>query len=76
MRAFSAVRVEVLLFLRNFMETRLDIDDRAKESFSSFVKFSANEEDIREVHASVAPDLILRSLAQQHDRGCPTKQSE
>ena len=76
MRAFSAVRVEVLLSLRNFMETRLDIDDRTKESFSSFVRFSANEEDIREVHASVAPDLDLRSLAQQYDRGCPTKQSE
>ena len=66
-RALSAVKVEVLLSLRNFMEGRLDIDDLAKESFSSFVKFSASEENIREVHASVAPDLDLLSLAQQYE---------
>ena len=58
-RAFSAIKVEVLQALHNFMERRLDIDDHAKENFSSFVKFTANEEDIREVHASVAPDLDL-----------------
>jgi type IV secretory pathway VirB4 component len=66
-RAFSAIKVEVLQSLRNFMETRLKIDDHAKENVSSFVKFTAREADIRDIHASVAPDLDLRYLAQEYE---------
>ena len=49
------------------MKTRLNIDDQAKENFSSFVKFTASEADIREIHASVAPDLDLRYRAQEYE---------
>ena len=66
-RAFPAIRVEVLLSLRQFMEKRLDIDDRAKDNFRSFVKLKANENDVREIHTLVAPDLDLRSLADQYN---------
>ena len=66
-RAVSAIKIEVLQSLRNFMETRLNIDYHAKENFSSFVKFTASEADIREIHTSVAPDLDLQYLAQEYE---------
>ena len=49
------------------METRLNMDDHAKENSSSLAKFTASEADIREIHASVAPDLDLRYLAQKYE---------
>ena len=44
---------------------RYNIDNH--EKISSFVTFTASEADNRELHASVAPDLDLRYLAQEYE---------
>ncbi len=49
------------------LEARLKIDDHTKENFSSFVKFTASEANIQEIHALVTPDLDLRYLAQEYE---------
>ena len=61
------IRKEVLASLQNFMENRLQLDDRIKESFTSFKKFTASEDEIGDVHMSLARDVDLRELANQYD---------
>ncbi|CAB4031786.1 E3 SUMO- ligase KIAA1586-like isoform X3 [Paramuricea clavata] len=65
-REFSAVRNESILALKEFMDTRLKVDKNTSKSFTPFIKFTANEDEIRDVHQSIAPDLSLANLAIQY----------
>ena len=64
-REFSAIRNESILALKEFMDTRLQIDKNVNvsKSFTAFTKFAANENEIRDIHHSIAPDLSLADLA-------------
>ena len=46
--------------------TGLTFDQKASAAFTPFTNFSALEEDIRDVHKSIAPDLDLANLAIQY----------
>ena len=65
-RVFSAIRAEILMALQQFMTNRLHIDENTSEKFGDFVKLTASESEVREVHASIAPDLDLRDIANQY----------
>ena len=60
------IRNESILSLKKFLDNRLDIDQKASAAFTPFTNFSALEEDIRDVHKSIAPDLDLANLAIQY----------
>jgi hypothetical protein len=65
-RDFVAIRHDSLLTLRNFMSSRLSFDDHFDScinSMFSFVKFTATDDDIRNVHQSMSPDVDLADLA-------------
>jgi hypothetical protein len=47
------------------MDQRRQVDKNASKAFSSFTKFTANEDDLRDIQRSVAPDLSLANLAIQ-----------
>ena len=64
-RLFSAVRNESILAIKQFMDQRLKVNKNASKAFTSFTKFTANEDDIRDIHHSIAPDLSLANLAIQ-----------
>ena len=66
-REFSAIRKEVLVSLQSFMENKLQLDDRIKESSTSFTKFTASEDEVGEVHISLASDVVLRELRNLYD---------
>ena len=66
LRTFVQIRNESILSLKKFLDDRLDIDQKASKAFSLFTNFSALEEDIRDVHKSIAPDLDLANLAIQY----------
>ena len=64
-REFSAIRNESILALKEFMDRRLQIDKNVNvsKSFTAFTKFAANENEIRDIYHSIAPDLSLADLA-------------
>ena len=65
-RDFVAIRHDSLLTLRNFMCSRLSFDDHLDSCISSmfsFVNFTATDDDIRNVHQSISPDVDLADLA-------------
>ena len=62
-REFSAIRNESILALKEFMDIRLQFDKNVSKSFTPFTKFTANENQIRDIHRSIAPDLSLADLA-------------
>ena len=45
------------------MDIRLQVDKNVSKSFTPFTKFTANENEIRNIHHSIAPDLSLADLA-------------
>ena len=62
-REFSAIRNESILALKEFMDIRLQVDKNVSKSFTPFTKFTPNENKIRDIHRSIAPDLSLADLA-------------
>ena len=59
-RDFSAVRNDILQALRNFMSSRLAFDedfDACISSMSSFLNFTATDDDIRKVLKTLCPDV-------------------
>ena len=62
-REFSAIQNESILALKEFMDIRLQVDKNVSKSFTPFTKFTANENEIRDIHRSIAPDLSLADLA-------------
>ena len=65
-REFSARRNESILALKEFMDIRLQVDKNVSKSFTPFTKFTANENEIRDIHRSIAPDLSLADLAVEY----------
>ena len=63
LRTFAQIRNESILSLKKFMHNRLDIDQKASKAFTPITNFSASEENIKEVHKSITPDLDLANLA-------------
>ena len=47
------------------MDKRLQVDRNTSKAFTPFTKFTATEDEIRDVHQSIAPDLSLANLAIQ-----------
>ena len=52
-----------ILARKEFINIRLQVDKNVSKSFTPFTKFTANENEIREIHRSIAPDLSLADLA-------------
>ena len=65
-REFSAIRNESILAIKEFIDQRLEIDQSTSKYFTPFTKFTATNEEIRDVHKSIAPDLDLANLAIQY----------
>ena len=64
-RQFSAIRNQSILAIKEFMDKRLQVDRKTSKAFTPFTKFTATEDEIRDVHQSIAPDLSLANLAIQ-----------
>ena len=67
-RDFAAIRHDSIQTLHNFMCSRLTFDDdfdRCVSSMSAFIKFAGTDDDIREVHRTVCPDVELAELADE-----------
>ena len=62
-REFSAIRNDSILALKEFMDTRLQVDKNVSRSFTPFTKFTANENEIKDIDHSIAPDISLADLA-------------
>ena len=62
-REFSAIRNESILALKEFLDIRLQVDKKVSKSFTPLTKFTANENEIRDIHRSIAPELSLADLA-------------
>ena len=45
------------------MDISLQVDRNVSKSFTPFTKFTVNENEIRDIHRSIAPDLSLADLA-------------
>ena len=65
-RKFSAIRNEAVIAINTFVDKRLPVDRNASKSFTPFVKITATEDEIKEVHRSIAPDLDLANVAIQY----------
>jgi len=57
------IRNESISTIKQFIDQRLEVDRNTSKYFTRFIKFSATDEEIRDVHRSIAPDLDLASLA-------------
>ena len=57
------MRNESILVLKEFMDIRLQVDKNFSKRFTPFTKFTANENEIRDTHRSIAPDISLADLA-------------
>ena len=66
-RNFNAIRFEILESLKNFMTTRLKLDNRLNASLAKVANFSANDDELREAHEAIAPDIDLATVAEQFD---------
>ena len=62
-KEFSAIQNDRFLALKEFMVIRLQVDKNVSKSFTPFTKFTANENEIRDIHRSIAPDLSLADVA-------------
>eukprot|EP00795_Rhopilema_esculentum_P008999 gene8999-16642_t len=65
-RKFNAIRNESVIAINTFVDKRLQVDRNASKSFTPFVKIMATEDEIKEVHRSIAPDLDLANVAIQY----------
>ena len=45
------------------MDPRPQVDKNVSKSFTPFTKFTANENEIRDIHHSIVPELSLADLA-------------
>ena len=65
-RKFSAIRYESVIAINTFIDKRLEVGRNPSKSFTPFVKIMATEDEIKEVHRSIAPDLDLANVAIQY----------
>ena len=65
-RKFSAIRNESVTAINTFVDKRLQVDRNAFKSFTPFFKIMATEDEIKEVHRSIAPDFDLANVAIQY----------
>ena len=55
-REFSAIRNESNSTMKYFIDQKLKVDRNTSKYFTLFIKFSATDEEIRDVHRFIAPD--------------------
>ena len=55
-----------MIAINTFVDKRLQGDRNASKSFTPFVKIMATEDEIKEVHRSIAPDFDLSNVAIQY----------
>ena len=54
-RGFSAIRNESIFALKEFIDIRIQVDKNVSKSFTSFTKFTANKNEIRDITAPLLP---------------------
>ena len=69
-RKFSAIRNESVIAINTFVDKRLEVDRNPSKSFTPFVKIMATEDEIKEVHRPIAPDLDLANSVSGFARLC------
>ena len=55
-----------MIAINTFVDKRLEVGRNPSKSFTPFVKIMATEDEIKEVHRSIAPDLDLANVAIQY----------
>ena len=65
-RRFSAIRNESVMAINTFVDKQIQADRNASKSFTPFVKITPTEDETKEVHLGIAPDLDLANVASQY----------
>ena len=55
-----------MIVIKTFVDKRLQVDRNTSKSFTPFGKIAATEDEIKQVHRSIAPDLDLANVAIQY----------